>query len=128
MTSIELSEARSIASDWHSGQWSALYAFASSGHIRSDLDIEVEKIIRECEQRVADPEYASRLGSDDPVQLLEDARNLHEFVTQPILSVWSSHGHTFRHDEDGYASCWACGGQWELQRAGRHLTVTLAPF
>lgn len=30
------SEARHIAQDWHGGQWSALYAFASSGHLDAD--------------------------------------------------------------------------------------------
>ncbi len=31
MKIITLKTARSIAADWHGGQWSALYAFASSG-------------------------------------------------------------------------------------------------
>jgi len=31
MKTISLKTAKEIAADWHGGQWSALYAFASSG-------------------------------------------------------------------------------------------------
>lgn len=33
MRTITLKTAQAIAADWHGGQWSALYAFASSGEI-----------------------------------------------------------------------------------------------
>jgi hypothetical protein len=33
MKNITLQTAKTIAADWHGGQWSALYAFASSGEI-----------------------------------------------------------------------------------------------
>lgn len=34
-------EARRVAGDWHGGQWSALYAFTSTGHRADDLQAEV---------------------------------------------------------------------------------------
>jgi hypothetical protein len=33
MRTITLETARTIAADWHGGQWSALYGFASSGKL-----------------------------------------------------------------------------------------------
>ncbi|OKS88731.1 hypothetical protein [Mucilaginibacter polytrichastri] len=33
MKTIKLNTAKIIAADWHSGQWTALYAFASSGEV-----------------------------------------------------------------------------------------------
>jgi hypothetical protein len=112
MTNIELGEARHIASEWHSGQWSALYAFSSSGTIQSGLESEVETIISECERRLATG-WGNGPDFQDPAELLQQARDLLDFVTQPITSVWSNHGHRFLH-EDGYASCLTCGGEWEL--------------
>jgi hypothetical protein len=108
MTNIELGEARHIASEWHSGQWSALYAFSSSGTIQSGLESEVETIISECERRLATG-WGNGPDFQDPAELLQQARDLLDFVTQPITSVWSNHGHRFLH-EDGYASCLTCGG------------------
>jgi hypothetical protein len=35
MRTIKLATARTIAADWHGGQWSALYAFASSGKLEA---------------------------------------------------------------------------------------------
>jgi hypothetical protein len=37
--------ARRIASEWHSGQGSALYSFASTGSITEDLHREIEREI-----------------------------------------------------------------------------------
>lgn len=114
MTELEAFEAREIASHWHSGQWSDLYAFASTGTIQSGLEREVETVVRECERRVADPAHATRLGSDDADELLEQARALLEYVTQPIVSVWSAYGHRFMSDGNGYESCLVCGAVYEL--------------
>jgi hypothetical protein len=36
MNTISIKNAMVIARDWHGGQWSALYAFASSAIIRND--------------------------------------------------------------------------------------------
>jgi hypothetical protein len=36
---------RAIAADWHGGQSSALYAFASSGHISPALDAEIAECV-----------------------------------------------------------------------------------
>jgi len=45
---IHSSKAREIAYSWHGGQWSALYAFASSGLIE-DLNVLIREV-RNCEQ------------------------------------------------------------------------------
>lgn len=76
---ITESEARAIAADWHSGQGSALYAFSSSGHVDSMTELELERVVAECERRV---ETGDMTGPDfgDPVELLEDARAALEFV------------------------------------------------
>lgn len=51
MEPITAEEARYIASLWHPGQWSALYAFASSGHCdRDGLTIEINRIYRDAEE------------------------------------------------------------------------------
>lgn len=50
-------EARAIAADWHSGQWSALYAFASSGTILPELRAEVQTEL-DC-PRIGDAPQAS---------------------------------------------------------------------
>ena len=46
---ITESEARGIASEWHGGQWSPLYSFASSGSLQRGADA-----IREAEQDLSD--------------------------------------------------------------------------
>lgn len=38
---------RKTAADWHGGQWSALYAFASTGTIVPGLESEIETILRD---------------------------------------------------------------------------------
>lgn len=49
--------AKRIASNWHGGQWSALYSFASSGQ----LDVETSLIIvEEVTQEILQPELALR--------------------------------------------------------------------
>lgn len=40
---IDLLAARRIASEWHGGQWSALYAFSSSGHYDGDTLCEIRR-------------------------------------------------------------------------------------
>lgn len=42
---MDEARAREIASWWHGGQWSALYAFCSTGTRRDDLLAEVEALI-----------------------------------------------------------------------------------
>lgn len=106
-------DVRRVASEWHSGQWSDLYAFTSTGHIASTLDTEVERCLKALN---ADPAlYADADTGQDPDTLREELGALLTYVTQPITSVWSQHGHDF-HDSDGYATCWRCGGEWELVR------------
>ena len=45
---ITIDRARFIASEWHSGQWSALYAFSSSGTVTSGIEREITDDIEEC--------------------------------------------------------------------------------
>jgi hypothetical protein len=40
---VHRADLREVASEWHGGQWSALYAFASSGAIARGLAWECEK-------------------------------------------------------------------------------------
>jgi len=46
--------AQKIASNWHSGQWSALYSFASTGNYCIELHLMYLKEIEDC----LHPEYA----------------------------------------------------------------------
>jgi hypothetical protein len=98
---------RIVASEWHGGQWTALYSFASSGFIRSDLSCEIERCQREL---AAHPER-----HEDPAQLADELAELLAYVTQPVTSVWSAYGHVFSSDGD-YATCDRCGGEWQIQR------------
>ena len=43
---ITEAEARKIASEWHGGQWSPLYAFSSTGTIVSGINSEIEECLR----------------------------------------------------------------------------------
>jgi hypothetical protein len=47
MSTSDRTSLRNIASDWHGGQSSALYAFASTGTIVSGLEAEVRHCLRE---------------------------------------------------------------------------------
>lgn len=38
---------RQTASEWHSGQWSPLYAFASTGSIEPGLEAEISDCLRD---------------------------------------------------------------------------------
>ena len=42
---------RDLASEWHGGQWSALYAFASSGTVVASLASEAEECATLCERK-----------------------------------------------------------------------------
>ena len=49
------SEARFIASEWHGGQWSALYSFSSTGSVENDDTIrEIDKCIQNFPEGVSD--------------------------------------------------------------------------
>lgn len=51
---ISVFRQRELAGQWHGGQWSALYAFCSSGAILVGLDTEIKAAIKEatgCERR-----------------------------------------------------------------------------
>jgi mannose/cellobiose epimerase-like protein (N-acyl-D-glucosamine 2-epimerase family) len=52
MNMITLSAAREIASEWHGGQGSALYALSSSGTITPGVEWEVGALLRDCEHTV----------------------------------------------------------------------------
>jgi hypothetical protein len=57
---IDTSEARFIASECHGGQWSALYAFSSSGYLDpAPALLEAEQTIDEC------------CSGDDYIKLME---------------------------------------------------------
>lgn len=76
---ITESEARSIAADWHSGQGSALYAFSSSGHVDTLTELELERVVSECEQRIATG-HMTGPDFESPTELLEQARAALEYV------------------------------------------------
>jgi hypothetical protein len=54
-THISAEKARQLAYSWHGGQWSALYAFASSGIIECHLALLGE--LRTCEALAQGPGY-----------------------------------------------------------------------
>lgn len=66
---------RRIASEWHGGQWTALYAFASSGHIGSDLQTE----IRRTYNRLATVQRTCRFG--------RELRTLHSHIGRRIVDM-----------------------------------------
>ena len=46
---------RDLAADWHGGQWSPMYAYASTGNIVDGLVAEIDECIREAVK--LDPAY-----------------------------------------------------------------------
>jgi hypothetical protein len=56
-----INELREIASWWHGGQWSALYAFSSSGTITETLDIEIEECLPLAKTEVAESQLRDLL-------------------------------------------------------------------
>lgn len=56
---IDLSALRALAAAWHGGQWSPLYALASSGAIVDGIEREIEEDIAIAERfGTTDPDYA----------------------------------------------------------------------
>jgi len=99
---LEVSAARELAAQWHGGQWSALYSYASAGVIRTDLADEVRAELADA----TDARDRDELGA------------LLSFVEQPVFVVWSSYGHHFMHaDEDTY-TCMRCGAAYDLRPDG----------
>lgn len=65
---VDEARARKIASDYHNGQWSAMYAFASSG------------VIKDYEQLIADVVDANASGEEEGDN--EELRFLYDYVTE----------------------------------------------
>lgn len=74
---ITTDRARAIASDWHDGQASALYSFASSGHFDADA------LLREIEA-----ELARLLVSDDST---DDALDMVKSLLERTPGFFSLH-------------------------------------
>jgi hypothetical protein len=72
-------EAREVASDWHGGQWSPLYAFASSGTLVEGITDEIGRNMRWCEDQAGSPRYEDY--EDAQVQL-ERLHGLAAFVRE----------------------------------------------
>jgi len=73
-------ELRHVASEWHSGQWSAFYAFSSSGTAIEGLESEAARCIHQCE----DDEETDKLraiASLEPEYALDYASSGHATVT-----------------------------------------------
>lgn len=79
-------EAREVASEWHSGQFSALYKFASSGYLDSCTVLEFETVVRECENRCGPTrEMHERINTmDAPEDLLIRAVGALDWVTANV--------------------------------------------
>jgi hypothetical protein len=89
MAVLSHGQARRIASEWHGGQRSALYALASAGHIGDDTLSEIDRQIGKVDRR---PEVF-----DDPPQARIDlcalrtyvrARNGRSYVGVPWHTRW----------------------------------------
>lgn len=49
----DIKKLQQTASEWHSGQWSPLYAFASTGHIDPHLADEIRDCLRDADHEDA---------------------------------------------------------------------------
>jgi hypothetical protein len=72
MATLSHGQARRIASEWHGGQGSALYALASAGQVSGDTLSEIDRQIDEVDRR---PEVF-----DDPPQARIDLSALRRYV------------------------------------------------
>lgn len=92
-------EARMAASEWHNGQWSALYAFASSGTVvLSDLAREVRQVVAADAARevTGDDDFSADVLAEFvrrversifPGELLEDGDCLREWGPSALRSL-----------------------------------------
>lgn len=62
---------RELAGSWHGGQWSAMYAFCSSGTILIGLDTEIRQAIREARGR---ERVSLQAFLDDVVPMCDELR------------------------------------------------------
>jgi hypothetical protein len=109
MTADDLSNARMLASEWHSGQMSALYAFSSSGHVDSSTELELERVERELEHRYNDPAYSARLSCDMDISAeLERVRAALETVRAILAEMPDDTSEDLASDH-GYDTCPDCG-------------------
>jgi len=67
-------KARQIAADWHGGQATPLYSFASSGYLHPDLESDISKTLAEVHRAITDPKHHAhasyRLGDARQLQSL----------------------------------------------------------
>ncbi|MFY7069017.1 hypothetical protein ACOQFV_24435 [Nocardiopsis changdeensis] len=113
MYTPDMDEARSIAADWHGGQASALYSFASSGRVTDPDRLRAE--INECRRHAGEQERA-RLGAllraiehQHYEQSRELARQLCHVEPLPARSV--------RHTEPGVMDADKARVRSDLERA-----------
>lgn len=115
------SMARTVASWWHSpSRVDAPITALSHG-----LPFRSTELVESIDATLA---WAEKQGQNPPEDL-DQLRALRKWANELwILSVWSSYGHTFMHDDDG-VSCLTCGARYHVEhddpddyRHGRYLT------
>lgn len=112
---VDTTDARILASEWHSGQSSALYAFSSSGHIDTSTETELERVERDLRERphlwpdmdipaelerVADALTAVRAVLAENPDTSEDRAQEHGYDVCPDCGDAG-----VKMTADGYASC-----------------------
>lgn len=111
MTALDLTanaaEMREIAADWHGGQASALYAYASTGSLVPGLSMEVRRCMSEIEARRARGRHPSDFASMYALgKLLGHVSNLEDRLNEDRACPKSPTGwHEWANNEQ----CCHCG-------------------
>ncbi|MGA4948639.1 hypothetical protein [Streptomyces lydicamycinicus] len=85
-------EAREISADWHTGQWSAVYALTSSGAITGEIELEVQAEVKE----LTTESERTKTGRIRSAEIRHEVERL-----QSLLAYVSHHGE--RGPQDGWS-------------------------
>lgn len=87
---VPIARARELAQEWHEGQGSSLYVFASTGHISPDLWADLAR-----ESNEDDDDHAKMLNA------IDSAPTLYVYDTKTKETVYRIHSHRLNHDYGG---------------------------
>jgi hypothetical protein len=97
-----LTDARILASEWHDGQSSALYAFSSSGHVDASTETELERVERDLRTR---PHVWPEMDVPSELDRVADALT----AVRAVLAEMPEDTSEDRSTDHGYDVCPDCG-------------------
>lgn len=111
---MTVDELRRVASEWHGGQTSALYAFSSSGTVVDGASLEADRVVSRLEGG-----YDPGTG-DEPAELLREARAL---ATHLQREEWCEQARELGREAGRNAGSWAADGNTSAEHIRKVLTM-----